>query len=122
MYVGIQLLKIKYDDILQLLPTDYMKAIQAVQDHLTDKQICHILTNSSYISANKALLDCLIETFRSSSILYLCDQLEKILPLSVDPVAFFVIINEIRGKCLSFVHVYIFIRPILDDYLTAICT
>ena len=99
--LGVQLLKVKYDVILQLLPFDYMKTMEAVQDHLTDEQICHILTNSSYSSANKMLLDCLIENFKTSSILYLCDQLEKILPLSVDPVKFLLVIKDIRGKSFN---------------------
>jgi len=71
-----------------------------MQGHFTDIQLSQILSNPSYINANKIILDCLIEKFKTSNVLYLCDQLEKLIPLSLDPTELFKIINEIRSKFL----------------------
>ena len=97
-FLGIHLLRSKYVDILRLLPSDYMESIQILQDHITHDQLCRILSTNNCNIVNQLLLDYLIENFKSSNILYLCDQLEKILPSTLDPVEFYKIIEEIRSR------------------------
>lgn len=75
----------KHDTILQCLPDDYGKTLQAVQDHLTDEQMCIVLSSTDHNSANRAILDCLItQVNHMGNLLEFCDHLEKVLPLSTD--------------------------------------
>lgn len=70
----------KYSVILQSLPSDYEKTLDIVQDDLTDDQICDVLTSADYATANKIILNCLIEKVKyAADIVGLCDQLEKII-------------------------------------------
>lgn len=93
----IQLVRSQYANILQCLPTDYGKIIQVVQDQLTDEEICIVLSNSDCNSANKAILDFLIEKMsHRGSLLEFCDQLEKIMSLLNDPGVLSNIITEFR--------------------------
>ena len=96
-FLAIQLVRSKQDDILQCLPLDYEKTLQFVQDHLTDEQICIVLGSSDYSSANKAILDCLITKIsHTGNLLEICDHLEKLLVLSTDQASLTKIITEFR--------------------------
>ena len=92
-----ELLKSKYDAILQALPIDHERTLQAVQDHLTDDQICNVLGSSSSSSANEMILDCIAEKMKfNGDMLDVCDQLEKISSLSSDSSVLDSIIRELR--------------------------
>ena len=96
-FTAVQLVRSKHDAILQCLPVDYEKTLQAVQDHLSDEQICIVLSSSDYSSANKVMLDCLLVKMNcTGNLLEFCDQLEKILPLSTDKGLLTSIIAEFR--------------------------
>ena len=96
-FTAIQLVRSKHDAILQCLPVDYEKTLQAVQDYLSDEQICIVLSSSDYSSANKVMLDYLLVKMNcTGNLLEFCDQLEKILPLSTDEGLLTSIIAEFR--------------------------
>jgi len=98
--LGIQLLRSKYDAVLQSLPTDYGSTLQAVQDYLTDDQICVVLGSSNHSTANKAILDILTDKVQSTEdLLELCSQLEKLLPLLSDTTVLAKLIGDLR-KCM----------------------
>ena len=62
---------------------DYENTLNLLQNYLTDDQICQILSSSNYSTANKIILDCLIEKFKESvNIPELCNKLELIASLS----------------------------------------
>ena len=62
---------------------DYENTLNLLQNYLTDDQICQILSSSNYSTANKIILDCLIEKFKESvNIPELCKKLELIASLS----------------------------------------
>ena len=88
----------KYDEIVQSLPSDYEKTLQAVQDHLTDDQICDVLSSLNYTIANKTILNCLMEKVKcTANISEFCDQLEKItLLLPPDQGIMLTIVHELR--------------------------
>ncbi|XP_065883621.1 uncharacterized protein [Dysidea avara] len=95
----VELVRPKYDAILQSLPIDYEKTLQAIQDHLTDEQMCSVLSNSNYTSANKVILNCLVENMSSrGNLLLLCEYLQKIVPLSHDPESLTSTLNVLRAE------------------------
>lgn len=97
MYADIQLVRSQYAAILQCLPTDFEKTLQAVQDHLTDEEICIVLNNSDHSSANKTILDFLVDKMsHTGTLLEFCDQLEKITSLLNDPEILNEVIKEFR--------------------------
>lgn len=103
MTVDVQLIRSKFGDILHCLPLDYEKTLQIIQDYLTDEHICIVLSNSDHSTANKAMLDCLLEKANhSGGLLQFCDQLEKILPLSSNQESLANIIAEIRTSMYSY--------------------
>ncbi|XP_065894262.1 uncharacterized protein [Dysidea avara] len=73
------ILKTHYHTILQLMPDNYEQSVWKLQTYISDDQICMILSSSNSITANKLILDCLIEgmSYREE-LFYLCDQLETI--------------------------------------------
>ena len=92
---ALHLLRSKYDVIVQSLPSDYEKTLQVVQDHLTDDQICDVLTTPNYTIANKTILNCLMEKVKcTADVVKFCDQLERISALLPD--SRIPIINELR--------------------------
>ena len=94
---ALSLLRSKYDVMVQSLPSDYEKTLQVVQDHLTDDQICGVLTSPNYTIANKTILNCLMEKVKSTPhILEFCDQVGKITSLLSDPGILSGVINELR--------------------------
>ena len=99
----------KYDVIVQSLPSDYEKTLQAVQDHLTDEQICGVLTSTNYTIANKTILNCLMEKVKSTAdILQLCDQLVKIS-------------SESRMLCSIVSELRIGNGTIMDEFMYKLC-
>jgi len=94
-YVG---LRSKYDVIVQSLPCDYEKTLQAVQDHLTDDQICDVLTSPNYTVANKTILNCLIEKVKcTANIVEFSNQLEKIATLLPNSETLLSVVLELRA-------------------------
>ena len=93
----LDLVRSKYDDIVQSLPHNYEETLQAVQDHLSDSQICDVLSSPNYTSANKILLSYLVEKVKyAADVLNFCNQLEKITPLLSDNQSLVSIISELR--------------------------
>ena len=81
------------------MPTDYLRTLQVIQDDLTDEEICVVLSNSDYGSANKAILDVLMrKTSHTGNLLEFCDQLEKIMSLLNDTEVLSNIISEFRAS------------------------
>ena len=86
-------LKAHYHTILHLMPNEYEVTVGKLQDYISDDQICAILNSSNSTSANKIILDCLIETMSyKEDLIDLCYQLENI-TTSHDMK---IVINEIR--------------------------
>ena len=81
MYVSkdFALLKATYIDILRSFPEDYQQTLGKLQDRFTDEQICKVLKCTSTGSANKMMLDYLINNIKSrEDLLDFCDQLDKL--------------------------------------------
>ena len=79
MFVDFTLLKDNYYTILQLMPDNYEQSVGKLQNYISDDQICMILSSSNSTTANKIILDCLIERMSCrEELLDLCDQLETI--------------------------------------------
>jgi len=101
----------KYDNIVQSLPNDYEKTLQAIQDFLTDDQICNVLTSPDCTIANKTIVNFLMEKVKSvDDIADFCDQLDKITSLLPDTetIMLMMIVNELRrGKDTSKINVYV---------------
>ena len=86
-------LKAHYHTILHLIPDDYELTVGKLQNYISADQICAILSSSNSTSANKIILDCLIERVSyKEELLDLCHQLENI-TTSHDMK---IVINEIR--------------------------
>ncbi|XP_065889566.1 uncharacterized protein [Dysidea avara] len=93
------LVRSKYDAILQSMPIDYERTLQVLQDSLTDEQICAILNTSGYSSANKKILDCMIERMsHTGDLLHLCDQLEQIMTASSDSTTVATVISQLKAR------------------------
>ena len=61
------------------MPDNYEQSVGKLQNYISDDQICMILSSSNSTTANKIILDCLIERMsRKKELLDLCDQLETI--------------------------------------------
>ena len=72
-------LKAHYHTILRLMPGDYELTVGKLLNYISDDQICIILSSSNSTTANKIILDCLIERMNSKeALLDLCDQLENV--------------------------------------------
>ena len=81
------------------MPTDYFRTLQIIQDYLTDEEICVVLNNSDYSSANKAILDVLVKKMsHTGNLLEFCDHLEKIMSLLNDTEVLSNIISEFRAS------------------------
>ena len=79
------------------MPDDYEQSIGKLQSHISDDQICIILSCSNFKVANKRILNYFIAKLKcKEDLLDLCDQLEKI-ATSHD---LMVIVRDIRtGLC-----------------------
>ena len=72
-------LKAHYHTILHLMPDEYELTVGKLQNYISVDQICAILSSSNSNSANKIILDCLIERMScKEELLDLCHQLENI--------------------------------------------
>jgi len=61
------------------MPSDYECSVGKLLQILSDENICSILSSNNSATANKAILDCLIEKVKNKEgVLDLCDQLESI--------------------------------------------
>ena len=61
------------------MPDNYEQSVGMLQNYISDDQICMILSSSNSTTANKIILDCLIERLSCrEELLNLCDQLETI--------------------------------------------
>jgi len=61
------------------MPDDYEQSVGMLQNYISDDQICMILSTGNSTTANKIILDCLIERLSCrEDLLDLCDQLETI--------------------------------------------
>jgi len=81
MYLFIELfeIKIRYRDILHLMPDDYNQTLKNLQNDISDDEIAGILGCHHSNVANKQILDCLIQKIETrEKMLDFCDQLEKI--------------------------------------------
>ena len=97
--ICLALVRSKYDAILQSMPIDYERTLQVLQDSLTDEQICAILNTSGYSSANKKILDCMIERMsHTGDLLHLCDQLEQIMTASSDSTTVATVISQLKAS------------------------
>ena len=68
-----------YHTILQLMPDNHEQSVGKLQNYISDDQICMILSSSNSTTANKMILDCLIERMScKEELLDLCAQLETI--------------------------------------------
>lgn len=76
---GLSELRVRYHSILHLMPDDYEPTIEKLLEYINDDQVCDILSSASSITANKKMLDCLIEEVNCEEDLFdLCDQLDNI--------------------------------------------
>ena len=79
------LLKSLYKEILKCFPKDSLQSLEKLQDTLSDVQICAVLNCANSHSANKMILDCLIDKMKfTEDIFDLCDQLDKLTVLTPD--------------------------------------
>ena len=61
------------------MPDNFEQSVGKLQNYISDDQICMILSSSNSTTANKIILDCLIERMNcKEELLDLCDQLETI--------------------------------------------
>ena len=78
-YIDFVQLKTHYSTIIQLMPYDYEQSVGKLQNYISDDQICMILSSSNSTTANRIILDCLIERMSCrEEVLDLCDQLTSI--------------------------------------------
>ena len=90
------------------MPDNYEQSVGKLQNYISDDQICMILSSSNSTTANKIILDCLIERMSSREELFdLCDQLETITTSQ----QLNTIVDEIRSgmqlSCLLDINTYI---------------
>lgn len=72
-------LKLRYHNILHLMPNEYEITVGKLQNYLSDDQICAILISNNFSDANKIILGCLVERMnQKEELLDFCDQLENI--------------------------------------------
>ena len=73
-----------------------------MQGHLTDDQICDVLTSPNYTIANKTILNCLIEKVKcTANIVEFSDQLEKVATLLSNSETLLSVVMELRaGKLI----------------------
>ena len=72
-------LRTNYHTLLHLMPDDYELTIGKLQNYISFDQICVVLSSSNSPTANKIILDHLIERMSCrEEVLDLCDQLDSI--------------------------------------------
>ena len=107
-------MKSKCDAIVQLLPDDYEKTLQAIQDHLTDDEICEVLGSPNHVIANKTILNFLMEKVKCIvDILKFCEWLVKITPLLPELGALDQIISDLKScknSCYHSLFIYVLLN------------
>jgi len=66
-----------FDEILHSLSDDFLGTLDILQDHLTNDCVCAVVICSDVETANKLMLNCLIEN-HTQDVTGLCDILENI--------------------------------------------
>ena len=93
-YLDFSVLKSHYKEILKCFPKDSLQSLNKLQDVLSDDQICAILNCSTSHTANKMILDCLIDKLKFKEDMFLlCNQLDGLTDISSDLKH---LINELR--------------------------
>jgi len=79
--------------------------------------MCRVLSNSNYHSANKVILNCLVENMSNGgNLIQLCEYLQKIVPLSRSPESLASVLNMLRaGECIAIYFTYLHIVFILHN-------
>lgn len=86
------IVKAKYNEILACLPENHEAMIASLLDHLSDSQICDILSLSTGHAQN--ILNCLILKLKTKEdILDFCDYLEK---LQEAPSSLKVVVDQLK--------------------------
>lgn len=81
------------------MPTDFEKTLHLLQDHLSDNQICQVLSRSNHTGANKIMLDCALEAATvKGNVPELCSCLRQLMPLSTNPQLFSDAVDKLSGK------------------------
>ena len=76
------------------MPDNFEQSVGILQNYISDDHICMILSSIDSATANKMILDCLIERMNCREhLLDLCDQLESISTSH----QMMMVINEIRS-------------------------
>ena len=79
------LLETLYKEILKCFPKESLQSLEKLQDALSNDQICAVLNCSNSHSANKMILDCLIDKMKfREDVFDLCDQLDKLTDVTPD--------------------------------------
>ena len=99
------LLKILYKEILNFFPKESLWSLEKLQDKLSDDQICAVLNCANSHSANKMILDCLIDKVKfREDIFDLCDQLDKLTDITPDLKC---LTNKLRKGYFNYVYTFI---------------
>ena len=95
----------KFDAIVRALPNDHEKTMFALQEKLSDEQICEALDAPS-CAKNKAIVKCLMDKVKSKEDAdEFCDCIERITSFQAGPSDIPEIVAEIRtGKLLWMFH------------------
>ncbi|XP_065907106.1 uncharacterized protein [Dysidea avara] len=80
-------------NIAQSLPNNYEMTLEMLKDHLTDDQICRVLSSPNSSVANSVILDCLME---KNTTIQFCELLEIITPISSKPELLLAFINNVK--------------------------
>jgi len=87
-----------YSNILQCLPTNYERTLEELLRCFNDEQICQILSTDNHNTANKTILDFLIDHYKEKrNLSELCDRLEKIMNILPEPGELVVILCDLRA-------------------------
>ena len=97
-----QLLQSHYSGILQCLPVDQRKTLNALQHCFTVDQLCQILSSPDHTVANETILQHLVDHFKATkSLKEFCDILEKLTTPSPHPEKLSSIICKLRAGELA---------------------
>ena len=70
----------RYNDILHLMPKDFIQTLNVLQQDITVDEIAFILKSDDHDVANRKILNCLIQKMKNrEQMLDFCGQLEKLI-------------------------------------------
>ena len=73
-------IKMRYCDILLLMPDDYKQTLNKLRSYISSDEIAGVLDSDNPKDANKRILDCLINKMKKrEEMLNFCVQLEQII-------------------------------------------